>query len=336
MPSFTVFKAQKDGSIKEAITTKPDLTYDQVLVRITASGLCFTDVHYRHADMALGHEGVGIVQEVGPVVKNLRKGDRVGWGYLHNSCGMCEKCWTGHETYCAKRETYGAANFDQGSMASHGVWRESFLFRVPEGLTDAEAAPLMCGGATVWSAMELYGIGPTSRVGVIGVGGLGHLAIQFISKMGAEAVVFSGTDSKEAEAKRLGANKFYATKGKSEIDDPALQSHLDYLIVTSSYLPDWNVYLPLLAPEGKIIPLTVSDGDFKVPYEPLLMRGLAVQGSLVSPRFAHQHMLDFAARNGIKPLLNTFPLSVEGIEEAFNVLTSGKMRYRGVLIPEQH
>ncbi|KAF2097724.1 GroES-like protein [Rhizodiscina lignyota] len=334
MPSFTVFKGLKDGSIVETTTTRPDLTADQVLVRITASGLCFTDVHHRHRDIGLGHEGAGVVEAIGPDVKSLKKGDRVGWGYLQNSCGECRECLTGRETFCVRREIYGTANFDQGSMGSHAVWHETFLFRIPEGMSDVDAAPLMCGGATVWAAMELYGIGPTSRVGIIGVGGLGHLAIQFVSKMGAEAVVFSGTNSKEAEARRLGANQFYAVKGKSSINDKELQSSLDCLLVTASDQPNWDLYIPLMAANGKIIPLSVAEGDFKIPYMPMIMKGLTVQGSLVAPRFSHRNMLAFAARNGIKPIINEFPLSVEGIEKAFDVLNEGKMRYRGVLIPQ--
>lgn len=335
MPSFKVYKGSKDGSIIETTTTRPNLTGEQVFVRITASGLCFTDVHYKHQDMGLGHEGAGVVEEVGPAVQQLKKGDRVGWGFIHSTCGQCHECLTGREAFCLRRKMYGTSDFDQGSMASHGVWRESYLFRIPEGLTDAEAAPLMCGGATVWAAMELYNIGPTSRVGIIGFGGLGHLAIQFIAKMGAEAVVFSGTNSKEEEARRLGAHQFHAVKGRSSIDDAELQNSLDCLLVTASDQPNWELYLPLMAPEGKILPLSVAEGDFHIPYMPMLEKGLTIQGSLVAPRYAHWHMLEFAARNGIKPILNEFPLSVEGIEDAFKTLNEGKMRYRGVLIPQK-
>jgi D-arabinose 1-dehydrogenase-like Zn-dependent alcohol dehydrogenase len=103
MPSFTVFKGSKDGSIKESETKKGELKGNQVLLKVTASGLCGTDLHYRNADMVLGHEGVGIVEETGPEVKYLKKGDRVGWGYEHDCCGHCEQCLTGNETYCPER-----------------------------------------------------------------------------------------------------------------------------------------------------------------------------------------------------------------------------------------
>jgi D-arabinose 1-dehydrogenase-like Zn-dependent alcohol dehydrogenase len=154
MPTFTVFKGSKDGKIVKSETTRPDLKDDEVHVKLTASGLCGTDEHYRHADMALGHEGAGVVQELGPSVTHLKKGDRVGWGYQHNSCGHCEWCLSGRETYCEERAMYGYADLDQGSFGSAAVWKESFLFKIPDSITDAEAAPLMCGGATVFNALK--------------------------------------------------------------------------------------------------------------------------------------------------------------------------------------
>ncbi|KAK4062484.1 uncharacterized protein Triagg1_9970 [Trichoderma aggressivum f. europaeum] len=189
MPSFRVYKGSASDGIQEANTTKPELTGDQVLVKITASGLCETDLHYTAADMVLGHEGAGVVQQIGPDVKTLSLGDRVGWGYQANSCGLCEQCLSGNDEYCPDREIYGLANLDQGSFAEAVVWRGAFLFKIPDKITDNDAAPLMCGGATVWNALHKYGLSSTSTVGVIGVGGLDHLAIQFTSKMGMNVVV---------------------------------------------------------------------------------------------------------------------------------------------------
>jgi D-arabinose 1-dehydrogenase-like Zn-dependent alcohol dehydrogenase len=231
MPTFTVFKGSESGKIVKSQTTRPDLSDDQVLVKVTASGLCGTDEHYKGADMVLGHEGAGVVEQTGPNVKSLKKGDRVGWGYEHNSCGACEYCLTGREQYCAKREMYGEANLDQGSFASHAVWKEAFLYRIPDNMTDAEAAPLMCGGATVFNALHSYDIKSTDRVGIMGVGGLGHLAIQFAAKQGCDVVVFSGSDNKKEEAQKLGAREFVAMKGKKELD---IGRKLDVLLVTTS------------------------------------------------------------------------------------------------------
>ena len=126
----------------------------------------------------LGHEGIGIVAATGPEVRKLKKGDRVGWGYQHDCCGECQQCLKGTETFCAERQMYGDADLDQGSLAYGAVWREAFLFHIPDAISDEDAAPLMCGGATVFNVLDLYKIEPTSKVGIIGVGGLGHLAIQ--------------------------------------------------------------------------------------------------------------------------------------------------------------
>lgn len=331
MPAFTVFKGSKDGSIVESKTTLPALCNDQVLIRITASGLCGTDVHYRNVEQGLGHEGVGVVEDVGPSVQELKKGDRVGWGYLNNSCGQCTYCLTGRETFCEWREIYGEKNLDQGSLATHAVWRESYVFRIPDSMSDAEAAPLMCGGATVWTAMQVAGVKSSSKVGVVGVGGLGHLAIQFASKMGANVAVFSSTDNKKEESIKFGASEFYATKGKKSLD---IGSGVDVLLVTTSAQPDWGMYIPVLAPNARIVPLTVSEGDFAIPYMPLIMKGLSIVGSMVAPRELHREMIRFAGRHGISPVIQTFPMTTKGIEDGFKALNEGKMRYRGVLIPE--
>ncbi|OAL02227.1 GroES-like protein [Phaeosphaeriaceae sp. SRC1lsM3a] len=331
MPSFTVYKGSKGGKIVKGQTTKPDLQNDQVLIKVTASGLCGTDEHYKEVDMCLGHEGAGVIEQVGPEVKYLKKGDRVGWGYEHNSCGHCDQCLTGRETYCPEREMYGEANLDQGSFASHAVWKESFIYKIPDNMTDADAAPLMCGGATVFNALHTYGIKPTDRVGVMGVGGLGHLAIQFAAKMGCDVVVFSGSDSKKDEAMKLGAKEFVAMKGKDKIE---ISRDVDALLVTTSVLPDWNVILPVMAPNSKIFPLTVAQGNFEIPHMPMILKGIQVQGSVVAARAVHRHMLAFAALHEIKPILMEFPLNESGIEDAMATLRDGKMRYRGVLKPQ--
>lgn len=223
---------------------------------------------------------------------------------------------------------YGRADLDQGSLASHAVWNEGFLYHVPENMKSEHAAPLMCGGATVFNALQLYGVRSTDTVGVIGVGGLGHLAIQFAAKMGCHVTVFSGTESKKEEAIKLGARDFYATKDAKELK---VDVKIDHLLVTTSRQPDWNLFLNVMAPSGTIYPLSVSEGNLSLPYMPIILNGLRIQGSLVAPRQIHREMLEFAAQHGIKPIVQIFPLSVDGIESAFAALEKGSMRYRGVL-----
>jgi len=329
---FTVFKGSPGGKIRQATNQRPDLQHDDVLVRITHSGACFTDIHFKELDMALGHEGTGIVEAVGPEAKTLKKGDRVGWGYEHDCCSQCRECLTGWETLCTKRKMYAEANLDQGSFGSHAVWREAFLFKLPEGLSNEDAGPLMCGGSTVYNALVVVQVRPGARVGIVGIGGLGHLLIQFASKMGCEVVVFSGTDNKKEEALKLGAHEFVATKGAKELK---LKQPLDNLFVTTSQQPDWGMYFKVLSPNAVISPLSVDVGDLKVPYLPLLQWGFRVQGGIVSARQVHIDMLKFAALHGIKPIKMLFPMTLDGVTECMKVLEEGKMRYRGVLVAEK-
>ncbi|KAF4765248.1 hypothetical protein N7455_004977 [Penicillium solitum] len=325
---FTVYRGSKDG-IKQAEIEREDLKQDDVLVRTTHSGVCGTDVHYQSVDMSLGHEGTGVVEAIGPDAKFLKKGDRVGWGYEHDCCGFCKQCLTGWETLCKERKMYGLADLDQGSFGTHAVWREAFLFKIPDNMSNEDAGPLMCGGSTVFNALHVAQVRPTARVGIVGVGGLGHLAIQFAAKMGCQVVVFSGTDSKKEEATKLGAGEFYAIKGVKELK---IKAPLDHLIVTTSSQPDWPIYLNVMAPGGVISPLSVDSNDLKIPYMPLLVNGLRIQGGIVASRQVHRDMLEFASFHNIKPIKMTFPLTLDGVKESLKTLEEGKMRYRGVLV----
>lgn len=333
MPSFTVFKGGKDGAPKKSTTQKPDqLVGDQVLVRVTASGVCGTDLHYLTEDMVLGHEGVGVVESVGPDAKYLKKGDRVGWGYETDSCGHCHECIRGEEVFCAERAMYGGANLDQGSFASGAIWREAFLHAIPDGITDEDAAPLQCGGATVFTA--LYDVKPNEVVGIMGVGGLGHLAIQFAAKMGCRVVVLSGSDSKRDQALALGAHKFVAMKDLGSAGELGSSWLLSRLLVTTAAQPAWDTLLPMMAPKSRIYPLSVSAGNLVIPYMPLILQGITVQGSLVATRSVHREMLSFAAAHGIRPVIQTFPMTEEGIKEALDRLEQGKVKYRAVLVAQ--
>ncbi|KAF8180314.1 chaperonin 10-like protein [Mycena galopus ATCC 62051] len=329
---FTVFKGSANGGIVQSRTQRPAPTGNQVLVKITHSGICGSDEHFKHADMVLGHEGVGTVLQIGESVSQFRVGDIVGWGLLHKTCGRCEQCEIGDDQYCPNVEHYGAHNLDQGSFGSHAIWDASFLFKVPVGMAPEDAAPLMCGGATVYNVIESYNIRPTDRVGVVGIGGLGHLAIQFLAKMGASVVVFSSTESKREEAVRLGATEFYATKDVERLEMPA---KLDHLLVTTSLMPDWNLFIPAIKPRGTIYPLSMPTGsDISLPFAPIFTSGLTVQGSLVAARSVQRKMLDFATRHEVKPIIERFPLTKDGVEEGMEKLRAGKMRYRGVLIAD--
>ncbi|KAG8404913.1 hypothetical protein J3459_017891 [Metarhizium acridum] len=282
--------------------------------------------------MVLGHEGVGIVEALGPNVKHLNKGDRVGWGYQTDSCGHCLECLDSAEIYCKERSIYGGnASLDQGSFATHAIWRAAFLHQIPEALSDEQAAPLQCGGATVYTALQ--GVKPTDTIGIMGVGGLGHLAILFAAKMGCRVVALSGSDRKRDEAMALGAHRFVAVKhvADAQIDDDTCL--LNRLLVTTSAQPEWEGIMPLMAPRSRIYPLSASSGNLEMPYMPLLLKGIGVQGGLVASRGVHRQMLQFAASHDIKPVIETFPMDEKGITEAIDRLERGQIHFRAVLVP---
>jgi D-arabinose 1-dehydrogenase-like Zn-dependent alcohol dehydrogenase len=226
---------------------------------------------------------------------------------------------------------YGYANRDHGSFSSHAVWNADYIFSIPSSIPREYAAPLMCGGATVFNALHSFSAKSSDRVGIIGVGGLGHLAIQFASKMGCQVIVFSSTESKKDEALKLGADEFVATKGAKELH---VSGPIDHLLVTTSFQPDWKQFLPIMSPGGTIFPLTVSPEDLKIPYMPIVAGELRIQGSLVAARQVHKEMLAFAAHHQIRPIIEQFPMTVEGITESMKKLEDGKMRYRGVVVAQ--
>jgi D-arabinose 1-dehydrogenase-like Zn-dependent alcohol dehydrogenase len=168
----------------------------------------------------------------------------------------------------------------------------------------------------------------------MGVGGLGHIAIQFAAKLGCRVVVLSGSDNKKADAAKLGAHKFVAMN-KGDIDEQLGDWRISRLLVTTSAQPAWEKILPLLSTRARIYPLSVSSDNLEIPYMPLIMSGIAIQGSLVASRPIHRKMLEFAALHNIRPVLERFEMSEDGINQAFERLEAGKVQYRVVLLPSQ-
>ena len=330
----TVFRGgNKDGKVRQASETY-DPKPDELVMRIVASGLCYTDHEYLGQDQVLGHEPVGIVEEVGSQCSRFKVGDRVGFGYNHGACLHCNECLSGNEYYCLERKMFGIDDLDRGSFASHCVIKEAFCFSIPENLTDEEAAPLNCAGVTVFGGLVKSGVKPWSRVGVVGQGGLGHLAIQFAHKMGCEVHVFSRTDNKKDEALKLGADYFHATK-ETSLKDLAKSIKLDILLVTISGQADWAGYFNLMAPLGKVCPLGISFDNMEHPYMTMLTQGIEVIGSVGGTRYVHEKMLEFAARNDVKPMVELLPMTEAGINEGFERLAKGDVRYRFVLKPSK-
>ncbi|KAL0574698.1 hypothetical protein V5O48_007256 [Marasmius crinis-equi] len=327
----TTFRGHESGKVIQSTFTREKLQPDEVVIEITHSGLCGTDIHFLKKDMVLGHEGVGVAVEVGSACKRVKKGDRVGWGYPNTTCRNCDQCNTGNDQYCKDATLFGVTDLDQGSFGTLAIRNEQWLFVIPDGLKSEHAAPLMCGGATVFTPLIEF-VKPTDRVGIVGIGGLGHLAINFASKMGCDVVVLSGTDSKRKEAMDLGANEFYATKGVEDYSKLGLKKPLNHLLITASVAPEQlSDYYPILAQGAKIFPLTVTSGNLSAVQQSTIQKGLQIIGSVLASRHWHTKMLDFAARNKVTPIVEIFPLTVEGANDAIKKLEDGKMRYRGVL-----
>ena len=253
MAEAHVFR-QVEGTVMKTSVPLPEVGPHDVLVRISHSGLCGTDHAYLPYGIALGHEGVGTVERLGSEAKRFHLGDRVGGGFLRNSCGDCRNCLSGREIMCHDRVIFGEADFSNGTIASHYASNENFLYRIPEEISSEHAAPLQCAGATVYMAL-LKSYKPGDRVGIFGIGGLGHLAIQFASKFGAEVVAFSSRKDKEPEARALGAREFYQ---QSRLED--LKAPIDVLLVCGGQ-PDWPAFLrkEVLSRSAIIVPLAAME-----------------------------------------------------------------------------
>ncbi|EFQ96869.1 NADP-dependent alcohol dehydrogenase [Nannizzia gypsea CBS 118893] len=355
---FTTFRGT-DAGVVASQTKRAPLMSNEVLVSITHSGLCGTDQHYRKAGCVLGHEGIGIVQSLGPGVRTLGVGQRVGWGYVHGTCHKCRQCLEGYDQFCSSRQVYGVTNLDQGSMGYAAIWPESSLYAIPDKLASLDAAPMMCAGASIFGIYEQCGIRPNDRVGIIGLGGLGHMAVIFGAKLGLETVVFTHSVAKQVDAIVMGATEFIPLEdlpriisarrkrrdSDSGIDDRERHSMddgseddamdirpLDHLIVTTTENVVWSTFFELMAPRGTVHLLAGSLKDnLVVPSAALIDSGLRVFGSLVAPRSVMIRMLDFAARHRVKPIVQKFPLTAEGVNNALQKLDEGTIRYRGVL-----
>ncbi|RFU33625.1 hypothetical protein B7463_g2716, partial [Scytalidium lignicola] len=303
------------------------LEANEVRLKITHSGLCHSDVFYISSGMVLGHEGVGIVEEVGSAVTEFKIGDRAGGGYLRDSCGKCKYCLTGRDIWCYNRNIYGEKDYNTGTFSKYYIGVETFLHKIPDELSSSDAAPLQCAGATVYSAL-LDVISSGTRVGIVGIGGLGHLAIQFADKLGAEVVVFSTSADKEEEAKKFGAKEFYLLSEPEKVKEP-----IDVLVLTGAKHPDFSRFMTkeILARTGTIVPLTADTHDLQLPSLTMFFAGYNIRSSLVASRKIHSDMLRFAAKHGIKPVIEEFPMDEGGFAAALDRLNSGKVRYRAVL-----
>jgi len=309
-----------------------ELKDEDVEVKISHCGVCHSDVHLIDNDWGLskypfipGHEIVGTITAVGARVKGRQAGERVGIGWQADSCGICEWCRQGEEHLCAQSQPTCVGRNGGYADTIRVNWR--FAIKVPEVLESENVAPLLCGGITVYSPLRNLGVRPFSRVGVIGIGGLGHMGIQFAHAFGAEVTAFSTSKDKEEEAKRLGAQHFVNTRETNAIKK--LAGSFDLLLSTVNADQDWAGYINALRPKGTLCLVGVPPSPVALHAFGLVGGQRSVAGSPTgSPRDLEQ-MLDVAARHNVKAVTERFPMAKAN--EAVAKVKKNQVRYRAVL-----
>jgi uncharacterized zinc-type alcohol dehydrogenase-like protein len=304
----------------------------EVEVAISHCGVCHSDLHLIMNDWGIsqypfipGHEIIGKVTETGKQVRNLQKGQRVGIGWQSNSCGICEWCKLGMENLCAQSEATCVRR--HGGYSDRIRVNSRFAVPIPDGIESENAAPLLCAGITVYNPLRSHGVNPATRVGVVGIGGLGHLAIQFAKAFGAEVTAFSSSADKEEEARALGAHRFINNRETKSMREVA--GKLDFIINTANADQDWNHYLASLRPTGKLCFVGVPPSPISLPAFPMISGMRSVCGSSIGSPRQIMEMLDVAARHNVKATTELFLMSK--VNEAIAKVKKNKVRYRAVL-----
>ena len=310
-----------------------ELKAHEVEIKISHCGVCHSDVHLIDNDWGIskypfipGHEIVGTVVAVGSGVTDRTMGERVGVGWQADSCGICEWCRQGQEQLCAKAQPTCVGR--NGGFADRVRVNSRFAVPVPTALESENAAPLMCAGITVYSPLRNYDVRPSSRVGVIGIGGLGHLGIQFAKAFGAEVTAFSTSKDKEAEAKSLGAHNFVNTRDTGALKKVA--GSFDLLLSTVSADQEWQAYVNALRPKGTLCLVGASPAPVQVQGASLISHQKAVSGSNTGNPHDLAEMLDVAARHGVKAITERFAMAKAN--DAVTKVKKNQVRYRAVLM----
>jgi uncharacterized zinc-type alcohol dehydrogenase-like protein len=314
--------------------------YD-VLIDILYCGVCHSDLHQARDEwggaifpMVPGHEIVGRVTRVGERVTKLAVGDLAGVGCVVDSCRECGTCHRDLEQFCEKGSalTYNSTEMDRktptyGGYSSQIVVSERFVLKVPAGLDPAGAAPLLCAGITTYSPLRQYNCKKGDRVAVVGLGGLGHMAVKLAASMGAEVTMLSTSRSKEADARRLGAHAFEVTKDEATFEK--LAGRFDLIIDTISAQHDYNKYLGMLRVQGTMVVVGVPPEPSPVGAFSLIWGNKRLSGSAIGGLAETQEMLDYCAAHGIVSDVEIIP--IQKINEAYERLVAGDVRYRFVI-----
>lgn len=327
---------------KATTIDRRDVGPKDILIEIKFAGICHSDIHTARQEwgeidypLVPGHEIAGIVTEVGSDVTKHAVGDRVGVGCMVNSCGECKNCQRGLEQYCLKGmvgtyngvDTYGDGQRTQGGYSTHLVVTEDFVVKIPEGLELDVAAPLLCAGITTYSPLHHWNAGPGKKVAIIGLGGLGHMAVKLAHAMGADVTVLSRTLDKKEQGLELGADDYYATSDDETFK--TLAGSFDLIINTVSAVVDLNQFLSLLAVDGTMVNVGAPAEPLAVNVFSLVGGRKSFAGSLIGGIAETQEMLNFCAEHGLGAEIEV--IKADQIDEAWERVLSSDVRYRFVI-----
>lgn len=341
MPTTTALQAPSAGAPFEvAQIPVRELRDDDILIDVKYAGICHSDIHQVREEwgkaifpMTPGHEIAGVVSAVGSAVTRHRIGDRVGVGCMVDSCGECEHCKDGQEQFCLKGAvmTYNGRGYDgeetKGGYSRQVAVAEGFVCSIPEGIGLDEAAPLLCAGITTWEPLKRWGVGPGSRVAVVGLGGLGHMGVKFAVALGAEVTVLSRTDAKAADSRELGAVDHVATEDPARLK--ALRGTFDVVLNTVSADIEVHPYIALLKPLGVFANVGMPTAPWSIRPSSVVGGSRVVAGSNIGGIPATQEMLDFCAAKGIGASIET--IGAGEVDAAYDRVVTGDVRYRFVI-----
>ena len=330
--NIKAYAASEAGGKFEPFEFDPgELGEEEVEIAVSHCGICHSDLSMLNNDWDMteypfvgGHEAVGEIIAVGTQAKGVDVGDKVGLGWNAGSCGHCEQCISGYQIMC--RELEQTIVERHGGFADRVRCHWSWAVKLPDEMDISKAGPLFCGGITVFNPLYQYGVSPTDKVGVIGIGGLGHLALMFADKWGCEVTAFSSDPGKTDELKEMGAD--FVVNSRSDEELESVKGKFDLILSTVNVTLNWEAYLQTLAPKGRLHMLGATLEPIELQTFSIIQQKSVSSTATGSPRVV-QKMLEFCARHNISTVTETFPMSQ--INEAFEHLRNGKARYRIVL-----
>ena len=312
-----------------------------VLVEIKYCGICHTDIHFVRNDFGMslypmvpGHEIVGIVKEAGDHVKKFKVGDAVGIGCLVDTCRECDNCKQDLEQYCLNGATYTYSapekhgdGITYGGYSNQIVCDENYVLKVADNLPLEQVAPLLCAGITTYSPLRNWKVQPGQKVGILGLGGLGHMGVKFAAAFGAEVTMLSTSPSKHDDAKRLGAHKFVLTTDEEQVK--GVQGYFDFILDTVSADHDYNFYLTMLKTRGTMVCVGLPSTPAQVPAFNLVFQGRSLAGSLIGGIAETQEMLNYCSANNITADIEL--INIKDVNKAFERIEKKDVKYRFVI-----